>query len=890
MIPYLNNKILVVSLTAFLWAVGMFSFGQTVGCPNADFSNGNFANWTQDRGRTNGTIYSANWGQPTLGNFEIISNQGNDPNVPMLMIPPGYTNSARINYVNQSYTASKVEYVLNVTQQNALFIYNYAIVFGDASSHTATSMPWFRVRVIDQNNNLVDPCTQYEEKYPGVGYLRNGSTYYKPWTKAGVDLTNYIGTQVKIEFSAASCNAGATNHWGYAYIAAECQSMEVDVRYCVGDTSAMLVAPPGFESYLWNTGETSQSIVINNPQPGTTNYTVTVTSNGGTCTASLSVLLSPIVINANLSDTPICDEGIAFQDATTVNRGAVTGWIWDYGDGSPLDSSSGAPNHLYPGPGQYDVTLIAVSQAGCKDTVTKRITVLPDPVAAFTAPGTCGLTANFADQSYLPNGNPGPITDWNWSFGTGHTSTQQHPTFTYPNAGTWNVRLIITDARGCKDTLLQTYRNLELPFANFDAADVCYGDSVIFTNTTQIQQSQLTQFNWKFGDGNTSISENPSHQYFAPGDYSIEFIVENTDGCIDTINKVVTVYPLPQISFSAQDVCERLNTSFTDNSIIPLGNVTGWAWNFDHPNVANSTIQNPTVLYPEFGHYNVQLIATSDFGCVDSLSKLVHVWPRPIIDFEAEPLAGCYPFDAVFTNNTTIPEGNIYQYKWRFGDGGTASIPSPSYVYPNRAGNYSVYLYAISDKGCDDSLVKFNYITVYPTPEADYSFTPSNPTELNSIVQFHNHSVGAVAYLWDFNNGNTSVLTNPFEDFGEDTTSYVVDLIATNEYGCVDTTRHTVIIRPEFNLYIPNSFTPNKDKLNDTFLIVGRGVQHATLMIFNRWGQHLITLSGDQPFTTGWDGTYQGERVESDIYSYKLIVKDAEGLTKDFYGQINLIR
>lgn len=870
---------------------------QTVGCPNADFSNGNFSNWTPLTGTytnaSGGTMTLNPVGAPVANRHTVINTPGTDANTgnALQIIPPGYTSVARISNSNVTGgNSSGLSYTMTVTLQNALFIYNYAVVLQDPG-HSASEQPKFQLSVRDQNGQPV-PCTFYEIKAAGnmPGWNTNGQVRWKNWTKVGIDLSSQIGNTVTITAGVAGCTANQGAHWGYAYIVAECQSMEVDVRYCVGDTSAVLVAPNGFETYLWNTGATTQFITINNPQPGTTNYSVTVTSNGGQCQATLSVLLSPIIVTADFTDAPICNEGSALQNTSTVNRGGLSTSIWSYGDGSPIDSSSATPNHIFPGPGQYDVTLIAVSQAGCKDTITKRVTVLPDPVAAFTAPGTCGLTANFIDNSYLPAGNPGPLVGWNWSFGTGHTSTQQNPTFTYPNAGTWNVRLIVTDARGCSDTSLQTYRNLELPIADFSAPSVCYGENTQFTNTTQIQTSPLTQFDWRFGDGNTSSVENPSHGFFAPGDYNVNFIVENADGCRDTINKVVTVNPLPQVSFSAPDVCERLATSFTDNSTISNGSVIGWNWSFDHPNVANSNQQNPTVLYPNWGHYNVTLVATSNLGCQDSVTRLVNVWPRPVIDFEASPLAGCYPFDAVFTNNTTMPEGSVFQYQWSFGDGGSSGLANPTYVYPNKAGNYTVSLYALSDKGCADSLVKYNYITVWPSPVADFSFTPPYPTELNSIVQFHNHSVGAVSYYWDFNNGTSSTLKNPFTDFGEDTTSYVINLISTNEYGCTDTTQHTVIIRPEFNLYIPNSFTPNNDKVNDRFLIVGRGVQYATLMIFNRWGQHLITLSGDQPFTTGWDGTFNGERVKPDVYSYKLQVKDAEGLTRDFHGHINVLR
>ncbi len=873
------------------------TYAQTTGCPNADFSAGNFSNWTALAGTyttTNGANLGLNpVGAPIANRHTVITAQGTDPNTgnQLQLIPPGYTASARISGNNVSNgLSSGLSYTMTVTPQNALFIYNYAVVLQDPG-HSATEQPKFQLSVRDQNNNPV-PCTFYDitasRNLPG--WTTNGAIVWKNWTKVGIDLSSQMGNTVTISAGVAGCVQSQGAHWGYAYVVAECQAMEVDVRYCVGDTSAVLVAPNGFESYQWSTGSTSQSLVVNNPQPGTTNYTVTVTSNNGACVATLPVSLTPIVVTADFNATPICNEGIAFQDASTVTRGSITRWQWQYGDGSPIDSSSGSPSHYYPGLGPYNVTLIAISQAGCKDTITKQVTPIPDPVADFDIPGVCGLTSNFTDLSYLPAGNAGPITSWNWSFGTGNTSTQQNPTFTYPNSGTWNVRLIVTDARGCRDTSLQVYRNLELPVASFTAPAVCYGDSTVFTNTTQFQNSPLTDFGWSFGDGNSSLIENPTHRYFAPGDYNVTFIVENSDGCADTITQLVSLHALPQVSFTNTDVCERLSSVFTDNSTISQGSVVGWNWNFDHPNLANSSSQNPTVLYPDWGHYNVKLIATSNNGCRDSLTKLVNIWPRPDIDFVAAPLAGCYPFDAVFTNNTTIPEGSIFQYQWTYGDGGTSGIANPTYVYPNRAGNYTVKLYAISDKGCDDSLVRVNYITVWPAPEADFSFTPPYPTELNSIVQFHNHSVGAVAYAWDFNNGDNSSLEHPFVDFGEDTTTYIINLISTNEYGCADTAQQTVIIRPEFNLYIPNSFTPNNDKTNDNFVIVGRGVRYATLMIFNRWGQHLVTLSGDQPFTVGWDGTYNGERVKPDVYSYKLQVRDAEGITRDFHGNINLLR
>ncbi len=1202
----------------------------TVGCPNTDFSAGNFSNWNQRRGTTSGNGV-VTW-DGTKGNFEIITAPGNDPNCPGLaMIPPGYTRVARINYnQTQGYSASEISYTMTVTAQNALFVYNYAVVFGDPS-HSTAQQPWFNIAVTDQANNLI-PCTQYLVTIGSgsTGYINgSGINRYKPWTKVGVNLASFIGQTITIRLSAGHCGAGASSHWGYAYVVAECQPMEIEVRYCVGDTTAVLVAPDGFETYTWQPGgHVGQSLTIQNPQPGLSNYTVNLTSNNGQCQAQLNVLIDPVVPVADFDTLSLCQQGAQFTDQSTVNRGTISQWNWDFGDGGT--STAQSPTHHYSAPGMYNVrlinrtnigcrdtidrvvyikpnpladfnmsgnivsvsdpnmycapgaiftdnsthiapwddtlsvvawnwnfgggntstvqnptfnfpsegthtiTLIVTDNRGCRDTITRNWTNNRPPIADFATPPLCGLTGAFTDQSVDTSPN-GSIVNWSWSFGDGGTSTTQHPPHTYTAQGTRNVTLIVTDAAGCKDTIVKPFRNNEFPVAgltlpvgcgliqtftdnssdpvgeplswawnfgdggtsstqnpthtftqeanfnitlivtdtagcrdtvvvpyttrdfpiadfstpqlcgltgtftdqsvdqstngsivawNWDFGDggtstaqnpphtytsqgtrnvtlivtdiagcndtivkpfrnnqfpvanldlplgcgltqtfldhssdpvgeplswawsfgdggtstaqnpthgysqeaiwnitlivtdtagcrdtivvpyqskeyptadfgftnVCYGVNMPFTDQTVTQVATINQWNWNFGSGQTDNTQNPVNNFPAYGDYNTTLIVTTALGCSDTAQKVVTVHPLPIVSFTAPQVCHRNLTQFTNSSTIPLGTIDSYLWDFG-TNVAPSNLTNPSLVYPADGTFNVQLIATSNLGCRDSVTIPVIVNPRPIVDFVAGPLVGCYPFNVSFTNQSTINLGSIASYTWSFGYGNSSNATNTSYMYPNTDGLYTVSLYAISDRGCDTLITKNNYIRVWHKPTADFAYNPSHPNVNDPLVHFNNLSVAADSYQWYFEQGvGSSSLFEPFHLFPADTGLYEVELVAITVNGCTDTIIRYVHIGPDYLIYIPNSFTPNGDKTNDVYKIVGSGVNNSTMIIFNRWGEPLITLDNNQIFDIGWDGTHNGNIVQQDVYTYKLEIIDMYNKKHTYMGNINLIR
>ncbi len=862
-------------------------------CPNADFTMGNFTNWVGTTGTYN-TPQTFNLTVPgiiTPAYHNIMAVPGIDPNTAggLQFIPPGYTVSARLNsQPNTGGAASQLSYSMVVDPTNALFIYNYAVVLNDGG-HTPDQQPKFEIMVMDQFNNII-PCTYYEVAAGlGIpGFQTVGSVQWKDWEKVGVDLTAYMGQTVTIRARVAGCVQEQGAHFGYAYLTGECSPLEILVQYCQGDTVATLTAPDGFSNYAWSTGETTQSIVITNPIPGATNITCTITSVTG-CVAVLNALVNPVITTAGFTFADNCGL-VQFTDTSTCTGtgNTINQWSWDFDDAGATSTLQN-PSHQYPNSGGYNVTLIATSTAGCSDTAIVNVPVAGLPTANFTTPTGCGLTNTFSDNGSL--GGSSAITNFDWDFGDLNTGAGTPVNHTYAVSGTWNIQLVVTNADGCTDTLVQPFTNRNIPTAGFNVADVCPYDTAHFIDQSVVANANVIDWDWTVEPGvNINNTQNPDHLYNgAPGVYNVQLIITTDEGCLDTIVQPINIWPVPNPAYTVTEVCLGDFSVYNNTSNISSGAIVDYTWDFGDPLLPDNGLQNPQIEYNTDGLYNTQLIATSDHGCVDTATRSFNVWPMPNIDFTAGPLEGCYPFTVMFDNLTTINSGTV-NYTWDLDDGNpVVSGFEPSIMYPNMENTYSITLYAVSDHGCDTSFTRPNYITVHPKPTASFTYTPTDLDVIHNVCRTINLSVLGDSYYWDFGNGATS--TN-FEDYVEypDTGYYTMTLVTTTNFGCVDTAQAIVYVKPTFTIYIPNSFTPNEDGMNDFFMVYGYNLTDVTMRIFDRWGENLITMSGTDPVTKGWNGIYKELPAKQDVYVYRVEVIDIFGDYHEFIGQINLLR
>ena len=238
---------------------------------------------------------------------------------------------------------------------------------------------------------------------------------------------------------------------------------------------------------------------------------------------------------------------MCFTDNSVSNATSITNWAWDFGDGQT--STDQSPCHLYSLSGIYNVTLVVTNSNGCTDSITQPIVIDEEPLADFTADTACaGQPTQFTDLSIS---NSSPITDWEWTFGDGGTSTVQNPVYTYSAAGTYTVTLIVTAANTCTDTVQHDVLVLENPLADFTAVPVCEGDSTCFTDLSISNATSITNWAWNFGDGGTSTDQNPCHLYSISGIYNVTLTVTNDFGCTHDTTIAIEVYPNPCLLYTS---------------------------------------------------------------------------------------------------------------------------------------------------------------------------------------------------------------------------------------------------------------------------------------------------------------------------------------------------
>lgn len=553
----------------------------------------------------------------------------------------------------------------------------------------------------------------------------------------------------------------------------------------------------------WASGTIANTIITNgNGQtPGNStdpDLPAGVAIGGGTSTSGGNGFLALVfngAPNVNFGKTTVCSGNVnLFTDSTLNSSGTITSWTWDFGDGSPVNSTQ-SPSYTYGSGGTYNVTLIVNNSFSCADTLTKVVQVYYTPVAGFTNSNTC-----FGDSMYFTNTSvvdvSTSIASYSWDFGDGSASGNlQNPGHNYALSSTFNVTLVATTVDGCSNAISIPVNVYDAPVSSFTFGSVCAGlDSAHFINTTtNPTMGTVANWYWDFGDAtppNTTIWS-PSHLYSSAGNYQVTLITYSSNGCSDTALNTITVFPVPQADFSFADVCLHQAINFHDSTTLSGGTIASWSWDFGDgspPDIA----QNPSHTYANAGTYSVVLTATSNNGCQDSITKNIVVHPLPHPEFSS--LNVCEGNTMQFNNLSTIPNTDAIQsYSWNFGDGSSFNTNlSPSHLYAG-VGAYTIWLFDVSTFGCKDSISKIRVVN----PKPVVSFTASDTIRCEPVcADLQNLSIIATgnnaAFLWNFGDGSGgSTSQNPHHCFNNDSVfapiAYSVSLTVTSDSGCVTT-------------------------------------------------------------------------------------------------------
>ncbi|MFL9483488.1 PKD domain-containing protein [Chitinophagaceae bacterium LWZ2-11] len=530
--------------------------------------------------------------------------------------------------------------------------------------------------------------------------------------------------------------------------------------------SAIVTTAEPITSYQWNfgdgTGSSDAAPVHTYTLAGTYDVTLVITTQSG-CQDSLhmvSAVMTDTVPHIDFIAAPLsacASTAISFTDHSSND---IRTWLWDFGD--KTTSADQNPQHKYSDTGYFTITLVVTNKA-CSDTLLKQLYVHIDaPVAAFTQGYNCATkyTRTFTDMS---------IGDFSrvWDFGDGQTDTVKNSIHTYTQTGQYSVILTVTNGT-CTDVRKGIVNIIDLnpSFTYIPASgELCKNTSVQFT-ATNYDPNLVALFYWDYGDGthstNAKTNTTASHVYTKTGTYSPYLIASDILACADTVKNLVQLHVYgPSASFGnvAGTCLATANITFSDSSVTDgIHPITNYRWTYGDGTGDSVTVSPVLHKYNAAGNYTVKLVVTDSYGCSDSLTKnngVIITNPKAV--FKLSDSVKCTNNTVVFNSLSTGSPS--FAYRWNFGDGTTSSAASPVHNY-GAQGQYNVSLAIVDNFGCTDSVFKANALIV-SNPKASFTLADTFVVCPPLIISPINTSQSADTYLWDFKDGNASVLANP---------------------------------------------------------------------------------------------------------------------------------
>jgi gliding motility-associated-like protein len=741
----------------------------------------------------------------------------------------------------------------NATIQDPLTLAagTYTVTVTDANGCTATTsatitQPQSALTVTTQTQNIICPNGTGSINSIPVGGV---SPYTYSWTNQAT-TQNINGLLVGIytvtvnDFNGCQANASGT-------IGLSLSPFPVQILNLTGTTVLTCSTPSitlqatGGVSYLWSAGSNNTNDTNSVNAPG--NYIVNLIDPNG-CPISQNITITqnitpPVITFINSPNTNSLDCNTSSINITA-SGGVSYEWMNTLGTTQSLSVSA---------PGNYGVFVTGAN--GCLDTGFVTITQAPAPQITTNDTTICSGQTAILIPTYSPAGGT-----YTWSTGPSSSSLAVTPMITtlYGLTYTWN---------GCSVQEDITVTVIQTPSINIANPTICMGDS---TTITAIPDILGGEFLWNNGDTTNNLIVNPSINT----QYNVQYVV---NGCSTSATSAVTVNPIPTVSVNPTTVCQGLAATLTAASNLPGGS---YVWSQGGTSSSITETPQTTTSYSVIYSLN---------GCSSAqASAIVTVNPLPQVILIADTTTGCVPATINFQANTT---GQQAIYTWSSNGAASQSGQSVNMTFVS-GGCYDVTLSATMN-GCSNSTTSANYICVQDMPLASFGSSVDAITESPQTVSFFNESIGASSYIWNFGNGTLSNEFNPIQSFNSSSSEVNVILYAYTSMGCMDSVSKVFEINPGEIYYIPNTFTPDGDKHNQTFKPIftsGIDFNNYSMLIYNRWGTVVFET---HDVAVGWDGSFGNEGLDAQtgVYTYSIVIKMREtDERKIIAGHVNLLR
>jgi gliding motility-associated-like protein len=546
---------------------------------------------------------------------------------------------------------------------------------------------------------------------------------------------------------------------------------------------------------------------------------------------------------------------VIFSDLSVDSTGidSVIMWLWAFGDG---DTVLGLPNpkHLYQATGTYTVTLIVGNSAipMCLDTIQKTI-VINTALKLDLRNDTSVCLGDSVKLNLTELCGQAPFT-YNWSPSAGLSSTNVQSPVTAP-ATTTQYFVTVTDASGqtAVDSITVTIDQACCrSYADFISNSYfCFGE-LLKAGDNSVVNGSNPQYEWDFGPiavpSNFNGSNPPNVSISTTGSYDVRLILN--DGCgSDTIIKTIAVFPLPEI-----DLGNDTSICIGDTVFFEGSNLAQYLYQWKPVNLFDNANAFPNYTYPSANAQIIIEVTDKDVGCVSGDTMNIEIFDN----------------DLFIGADTTICKGDSLFIL------PSSNTPISTYLWDNGSTQSAVYLTkglhwleAEALNGC----VETDSMEISLDSIPDISLGEDSTLCLGETIQLFIEDDQVINYFWQGgasrNNFFVVSTEGDYSLMAEYYCGFAYDSISIDVQDC------------ECRFYVPNSFTPDGDGINDIFMPkYSCSISDYSMKIYDRWGD---LISESLSIDDGWDGTKAGAPVQAGVYIYDIIY------TGESYRNINLV-
>lgn len=731
---------------------------------------------------------------------------------------------------------------------------NYSVIVTDQNGCSATE----NITINEPSAPITD-----DEIITDVNCYGDLTGAIDPQISGGTTPYNYVWSDGQTSSTINNVSAGAytltiTDDLGctetFEYLINEPEEplsiqLETEDVKCFGEStgsiSAVVAGGTQNYSFLWSNGETTQN--INNLSADT--YTLTVTDDLG-CVESSTVIINepaaPLALSSLATDVLCYGGNDGSIDLTVTGGTSPYAYTWSNGNSVILSDTTQDLANL-----TADEYLVFVEDANqCTETL---VTVINEPAEPIS------VSSNVTDVDCygLPNGAiditvNGGTPNYTYSWSNGQTTED----LTSVTGGTYTVT--ITDQNGCVkvDSFYVKQPSAELTVTTFGKDVSCNGDATGSIQSTVTGGTMPYTYSWSNGETTDDISS------LTAGSYTLT--VTDDNGCTAFSGAVID-----------QPAALIVDINVTDPSCYGYENgqitvdVTGGIqpYYFDWGNENSILLNNEgeTIDSIATGEYFIRV--TDENGC--EYEELVFVdEPEPFeYDYEIFDVT-CFEgtdgaIDLSLTGGTTP-----YSVEWNNG------MTGPN-IQGLEAGNYNFT--GVDDQGCT---VRGEFIVDEPDQiQVSYELEPVSCIDQTDAAIYISTFGGTTPYTYEWSNGE-------FTQNNENLAPGFYELTITDDNNCTNTFGFDILMNNEECLGIPNTFTPNGDYYNDTWVIENIELYpNSTVKIFNKWGNEIYSSEGSyEP----WDGTHNGKALPAGVYYYIIILSNEED--NKYTGNLTIVR